>query len=82
MPAQPKSLVGEIVDVEWSDAFDEAETHPEELTDEYLWHTYGKVLRDTPEYITVATSEGGVGKDQQVCATTILKCMVRNVEVL
>lgn len=76
------SKLGKVVVVEWSDAFDDSEVHPDNLTDEYIWNTYGKVLRDNDDVITIATSEGGSGKDAQVCATTILKCMVRKVKVL
>lgn len=74
--------VGKIVEVVWSDAFDDSETHPSDLQDEYLWRTYGRVLRDNKNVITVATSIGGEGKDERVFATTILKCMVRKVRVL
>lgn len=76
------TYLGKIVDVEWSDAFDDSETHPDDLTREYRWHTYGRVIRDTAKLITIATSEGGKGRDAQVFATSILKPMVLKVTVL
>lgn len=71
-----KNWLGKMVRVEWSDAFTDNEVHPENLTEEYIWNTYGKVIRQTSDYITVASDEGGKGKDQQVSATTVLMCMV------
>ena len=74
--------MGKLVAVEWADAFDDSEIHPDDLTDEYIWRTYGRVIRETPALVTLATCEGGKGKDQQVIATSILWPMVRSVTIL
>lgn len=68
--------------MEWTDAFDDTEVHPDDLTDEYTWTSYGRVLRHTDDFITIASNDGGKGKDRQVSATTVLNCMVLSITEL
>lgn len=76
-----RSFMGKVVEVVWSDAFDDSDVHPQRVIDEYIWHTYGKVIRETDTHITVATSEGGDGPDAKVFSTTILWPMVQKIIV-
>jgi hypothetical protein len=71
-----------LVDLYWEDAFDDSEVHPTKIADGYYWHTYGRVIRQTPHLITIATNEGGEGEDERVHTTTVLWTMVRSVTVL
>ena len=78
-----RSYMDKVVDVEWSDAWDDADIHPSDLPDHYYWHTYGKVIRENDDVLTVATQDGGRGeKDHQVHATSIPWPMIMRVEVL
>lgn len=74
------NYVGHIVDLEWNDAFDDDDVNLAALGPYYRWHTYGRVIRQTSELITIATAEGE--PDVTYHATSVLWPMVVKVRIL